>query len=63
MNELTHIGSDNRPTMVDVGGKPISHRVAKAKGFIKLKSETVSLIGGNGLKKGNVLITAELAGT
>ncbi|VGO15480.1 Cyclic pyranopterin monophosphate synthase [Pontiella desulfatans] len=63
MNELTHIGNDNRPAMVDVGDKAISHRMAKAKGFIKLEPATLELIGNNALKKGNVLITAELAGT
>jgi cyclic pyranopterin phosphate synthase len=62
MNELTHIDADNRPAMVDVSEKPLSHRVAKAEGFIKLAPETVALIGANQIKKGNVLITAELAG-
>ena len=63
MNELTHIGSDNRPAMVDVGDKPLSFRTAKAEGFIALQPATVKLIGDNGITKGNVLITAELAGT
>lgn len=63
MNELTHIGSDNRPSMVDVSDKPLAYRVAKAQGFIQLQPATVELIGNNGMKKGNVLITAELAGT
>ena len=63
MSELTHIGSDNRPAMVDVSGKPISYRVARARGFIKLQPATVELVGSNNMKKGNVLITAELAGT
>ena len=62
MNELTHIGSDNRPAMVDVSEKPPMYRVAKAEGFIKLNKETVALISSNQIKKGNVLITAELAG-
>jgi cyclic pyranopterin phosphate synthase len=63
MEELTHIGSDNRPSMVDVSDKAISYRVAKAKGFIKLEAATIELINNNAMKKGNVLITAELAGT
>lgn len=62
MNELTHIGSDNRPAMVDVSDKPLSYRTAKAEGFIKLNEQTVALIETNQIKKGNVLITAELAG-
>lgn len=61
-DKLTHIGNDNRPSMVDVGDKPDSVRVAKAKGFIKLNKECIRLISENSIKKGNVLITAELAG-
>ena len=59
--ELTHI-NNNRPAMVDVSDKPSSHRIAKAKGFIKLNKETIKLISENNIKKGNVLVTAELAG-
>jgi len=62
MNKLSHIGSDNRPSMVDVSSKPESYRVAKATGFIKLSENTLNLISENKIKKGNVLITAELAG-
>lgn len=59
--ELTHI-NNNKPAMVDVSNKPLSHRIAKAKGFIKLNKETLELICENRIKKGNVLVTAELAG-
>lgn len=62
MTELSHIGTDNRPAMVDVSDKPQSCRVAKAQGQIKLAPGTVGLIESNQIKKGNVLITAELAG-
>ena len=62
MKKLTHVGDDNRPTMVDVGDKPESHRSAQARGKINLNEETVKLISENAMKKGNVLITAELAG-
>ena len=62
MENLSHIGSDNRPSMVDVSPKIDLYRVAKASGFIKLRPETVRLISENSIKKGNVLVTAELAG-
>ena len=62
MNKLSHIGADNRPVMVDVSAKPDSLRVAKAAGFIKLAESTIKQITENRMKKGNVLITAELAG-
>ncbi len=62
MNKLSHIGADNRPVMVDVSSKPDSYRVAQAAGFIKLAETTIKQITANRMKKGNVLITAELAG-
>jgi len=62
MQKLSHIGDDNRPSMVDVSGKPPQKRTAIARGFIKLQPETLELIGDNKIKKGNVLLTAELAG-
>ena len=62
MKKLSHIGDDNRPSMVDVSGKPQQKRTATARGFIKLQPETLELIGDNKIKKGNVLLTAELAG-
>ena len=60
--KLSHIGNDNRPSMVDVSNKPQQKRTAVAEGFIALQSETLQLISDNHMKKGNVLLTAELAG-
>jgi len=48
--------------MVDVAGKPDQTRTARARGFIHLQKETIALIQENGLKKGDVLTTAEIAG-
>lgn len=60
--KLSHIGNDNRPSMVDVSHKPQQKRTAVAEGFIALEPETLQLISDNQMKKGNVLLTAELAG-
>ncbi len=60
--KLSHIGTDNRPSMVDVSHKPQQKRTAVASGFIALQPGTLQLIGDNQMKKGNVLLTAELAG-
>ena len=60
--KLSHIGNDNRPSMVDVSHKPQQKRIAVAAGFIALQPETLQLISDNQMKKGNVLLTAELAG-
>ena len=62
MNKLTHIDENNRPTMVDVSSKEDVLRKAVAEGIIYLQQETLKLIQENKIKKGNVLITAELAG-
>lgn len=60
--KLSHVGDDNRPSMVDVSHKPQQKRTAVAEGFISLQQETLNLISDNRIKKGNVLLTAELAG-
>ena len=61
-NKLTHIDSDGKANMVDVGEKPVQKRKAIAEGFIKLQMETVQLIKENEIKKGDVLTVAEIAG-
>jgi len=49
--------------MVDVGEKPESARTARAEGVIRLSPEAYSLVEGNLGPKGDVMSTAELAGT
>ena len=60
--ELTHVSSDGQVTMVDVSAKEVVTRTARACGFIHLQEETLALISSDGLKKGNVLATARIAG-
>lgn len=62
MRRLTHIGADGRAQMVDVSDKPLSARVAIAKGKIKLQRKTLELISGDQIAKGNVFATARIAG-
>jgi len=62
MEALSHINEEGKATMVDVGGKPIQKRTAKARGFIKLEEVTIQLILQNEMKKGDVITVAELAG-
>ena len=59
---LTHINSEGKATMVDVGHKPDQIRVAKAEGHITLSEKTRKLISENNMKKGDVLTVAEIAG-
>jgi cyclic pyranopterin monophosphate synthase len=62
MKKLTHIGSDGRVQMVDVSAKPLSQRRAAARGSIRLQRETVELIARDQIAKGNVFVTARIAG-
>jgi cyclic pyranopterin phosphate synthase len=62
MKNLSHIDSQGRARMVDVGHKEPMHRIAKASGFISLSHETLTLIRQNAIKKGDVLTVAEIAG-
>jgi cyclic pyranopterin monophosphate synthase len=62
MGKLTHVDPKGKAMMVDVGSKPLSIRVAEARGHIRLSSETVGLIEQNSLKKGDVLTVAQIAG-
>jgi cyclic pyranopterin monophosphate synthase len=60
--KLSHTDEKGKANMVDVGHKDDQLRIAKAEGFIVLHPDTVILIKENGMKKGEVLITAEIAG-
>jgi cyclic pyranopterin phosphate synthase len=62
MQALTHVDRRDRVHMVDVGAKPLSHRVAVATGRICLAAETLALLRQRSLRKGNVIVTAEIAG-
>ena len=48
--------------MVDVGEKPISQRVAVAAGRVLVNEKTFALIQSGGMKKGDVLTVAQIAG-
>ncbi|MCF7790798.1 MAG: cyclic pyranopterin monophosphate synthase MoaC [Victivallales bacterium] len=62
MNNLSHIDKSDRPAMVDVSRKKEVLRKASAEGVIYLQQDTLKLIQKNKIRKGNVLVTAELAG-
>lgn len=59
---LSHLDDQGRARMVDVSHKPVSKRVAIAKGEIMMKLDTLELIRQKGYKKGDVLTVAEIAG-
>jgi cyclic pyranopterin phosphate synthase len=61
-DELTHLDSQGRARMVDVGDKPVTAREAVAEGFITLAAATVRAITSGTVPKGEVLGTARIAG-
>jgi cyclic pyranopterin phosphate synthase len=62
MADLTHIDKDGNAVMVDVSAKADSARVATAAGRVLMQPATAALIESRGVKKGDVLSIAQLAG-
>ncbi len=62
MSELTHLDDEGRARMVDVGGKPVTRRVAVAAGRFDTTPQVVALLLSDGLKKADALATARIAG-
>lgn len=60
--KLTHVDQSGAARMVDVGDKPVTERVAVARGEVHMRPETLSLIKANAVAKGDVLGVARLAG-
>lgn len=60
--ELSHVDHSGRARMVDVGAKPDTERVAIARARVRLQPGTLALIQANGVKKGDVLTVAQIAG-
>ncbi|XP_036104641.1 molybdenum cofactor biosynthesis protein 1 isoform X1 [Molossus molossus] len=61
-DELTHVDSEGRAVMVDVGSKPDTARVAVASAVVLLGPVAFKLVQENRLKKGDALVVAQLAG-
>jgi cyclic pyranopterin phosphate synthase len=61
-NDFTHLDAQGNARMVDIGDKPITERVAIAKGEIILNQKVMSLIREKKVKKGDVFTVAEIAG-
>lgn len=59
---LSHVATSGQARMVDVAGKEVTDRVAKARGSIRMLPATLAAIEANTLKKGDVLSVARVAG-
>lgn len=62
MTDLTHVDSSGKARMVDISGKAATARMARARGNIRMKPETLASIRDNQLAKGDVLTVAKIAG-
>ena len=60
--DFTHFGEEGRAKMVDVGEKDPSCRCAEAGARVLVSRETFELIRTGGMKKGDVLTVAQVAG-
>jgi cyclic pyranopterin phosphate synthase len=59
---LTHFDGQGQAHMVDVAGKPATHRIAVAQGRIVMNPATFAIILQGNAKKGDVLGIARVAG-
>lgn len=62
MQDFTHFNEQGRAKMVDVGEKPEARRRAVATGRVLVNAQTFELIRSGGMKKGDVLTVAQIAG-
>ena len=62
MSRLTHFDEKGQAVMVDVSAKAETERVAVAGGSVIMQKATLDLIMAGGVKKGDVLSVAQLAG-
>jgi cyclic pyranopterin phosphate synthase len=59
---LTHLDSTGAARMVDVSGKDVTARTARATGRVLVAPRVVELLRGAGVPKGDALATARIAG-
>lgn len=59
---LTHLNAKGEAHIVDIGDKAVTRRRAVASARLEAQSETIALILGGSLKKGDALAVARIAG-
>ncbi len=59
---FTHFSEEGQSRMVDIAGKEVTSRYARARGFVSMKPETVDLIRKRLLPKGDLFELARIAG-
>ncbi len=61
-DRLTHLDEHGAAHMVDVAGKPVTHRRAVAEGRVRMRPETLAMIVEGRAAKGDVFAVARIAG-
>ena len=61
-SDLSHLGSDGSPRMVDVSAKAVTVREAVARGRVQIASAAMKRVRAGDLPKGGVVEVARLAG-
>lgn len=62
MTNLTHLDENGAARMVDITDKNITHREAIATSWISMEESTLAQVINQGIKKGDVLSVARIAG-
>jgi len=62
MSQFTHFDETGASRMVDVGGKPVTARMARAEAVLSMEAHTLQQIQDRRLGKGDVREVARLAG-
>ena len=60
--DFTHFNDEGKAKMVDVGDKDVTRRTAAAVVSVMVNENTFALIKDGGMKKGDVLTVAQIAG-
>lgn len=61
-DNFSHLKADGSLRMVDVAEKAVSDRIAMAKAVVEVNRETLDMLQARALPKGDVLVTAQVAG-
>ncbi|MEQ8515991.1 MAG: cyclic pyranopterin monophosphate synthase MoaC [Chromatocurvus sp.] len=62
MSGLTHLDDSGAAHMVNVGGKDVTQRIARARSSVRMQPSTLEALRDAGIAKGDVLATARIAG-
>lgn len=59
---MSHFSESGRARMVDISAKPVTERMARAQGVIRMRPETLAAIRAGATRKGDVISVARVAG-